>query len=122
MTDPPYPPLKTIARNLCCCERTVENLVAEGKLPPPKRLGGKRLWKWEEVCQYIDNPSEDISERIRNAASRMVRGRSGYISFLSEGYSAFHEHGPDDDPRRGRNAPRIPIYPGRNEKPRPGRA
>ena len=131
MTDLPSPPLyldiAALRFHLSTSETTINIWVKEGKLPAPRWVGGKRLWKTSEVCDYIDNPPEDVAGRIRNeAAQRSVRGSDGRISWISKGYAAFHEHpkngpavsdeSPDDDPRRDRNAPRIPIYPGRNKK------
>jgi hypothetical protein len=61
--------------------RTIEIWTREGKLPPPKVRGGKRLWKWREVEQYLDGTAEGVSssedeiERIRNATQQAASGQ-----------------------------------------------
>lgn len=101
MTDLPYPPpyqdLATLALHLCAGETTIENLVKLGQFPKPKKLGGKRVWSWAEVCRFIDGPQDsttiNLLERITNATrkaagpkdnGRGVRGRDPGVSRLPE--------------------------------------
>jgi predicted DNA-binding transcriptional regulator AlpA len=76
MTAPTYVDMRRLCEHLCITERTVDAHVRTGELPPPYRLGGKRLWKWSEVERYIrkgisDQPSADPeAERIRDATRR----------------------------------------------------
>src|SRR5215475_21716 len=75
MSDvPPYQDLATLARNLCAGESTIEDLVGRGQFPRPKKLGGKRVWKWTEVCEFLDGPQvkEDLEGRIRNATRKLI--------------------------------------------------
>jgi DNA-binding transcriptional MerR regulator len=75
---PPYQDIARLSTNLCLSERTVENWVKQGLLPPPKNKGGKRLWKWTEVERYLDGSEgqglnqeiEEIRNETRRQASR----------------------------------------------------
>lgn len=53
MTVLPYPPpfqdAATLCAHLCISESTLDNWVRQGVLPEPKKVGGKRMWKWSEV-------------------------------------------------------------------------
>ena len=54
MTKPlPYPPpwqdSVTLAAHISVSVSTLENWVAAGILPPPRKRGGKLMWKWSEV-------------------------------------------------------------------------
>lgn len=73
---PPYQDISHLSANLCLSARTVEMWVKQGLLPPPKNKGGKRLWKWTEVEQYLDGPeghglNQEI-EDIRNETKRQA--------------------------------------------------
>jgi hypothetical protein len=54
---------------------TIENWGAQGILPPPRKRGGKLMWKWEEVDAWLTNGSpdrqgseaDDIGARMRKA-------------------------------------------------------
>lgn len=86
MTDRlPYPPpfqdLATLAEHICAGESTIENWVKMGLFPAPKKIGGKRLWSWEEVKRHLapDDatalPSKiDLAMRITNATRRAAQG------------------------------------------------
>lgn len=81
MTDLPYPPpyqdLETLSQHLCAGESTIERLVQMGQFPKPRKLGGKRVWSWAEVCRFIDGPQEttttNLLERITNATRKAAR-------------------------------------------------
>jgi hypothetical protein len=49
----PYPPpwqdSVTLAAHISVSVSTLENWVAAGILPPPRKRGGKLMWKWSEV-------------------------------------------------------------------------
>lgn len=70
---PPYQDVTTLAGNLSICTATVDNWVQRGILPPAVLRGGKRLWKWSQVEEWIDRgPTlvrqvEDIRENTRRA-------------------------------------------------------
>jgi excisionase family DNA binding protein len=78
---PPYQDLRTLAEHLCLGESTVEEWVKLGKLPAARKKGGKRLWKWKEVEEYLDRADDNgapcadaeaqrITNATRQAASR----------------------------------------------------
>lgn len=78
MHIPPYQDISRLTENLCISERTVENWVRQGILPPAKNKGGKRLWKWSEVEAYLDGAGEGIHaelEDIRNETKREASRR-----------------------------------------------
>jgi hypothetical protein len=95
MTDLPYPPpcqdLATLARHICTGESTIENWVNMGLFPKPKKIGGKRLWSWSEVCRHIDGPGPEVEatnlmERITNATRReSLRSRRASTADISRG-------------------------------------
>lgn len=53
----PYPPpwmdSPTLAAHICVSAATVDNWVRQGILPPPRKRGGKLMWKWAEVDRYL---------------------------------------------------------------------
>lgn len=58
MTDRlPYPPpfqdLATLSQHICAGESTIEHWVKQGLFPPPKKIGGKRLWSWKDVAKHL---------------------------------------------------------------------
>jgi len=72
VTDPrpAYMDLRTLSWHISTAERTIEEWVKTGQFPPPKRVGGKRLWRWEDVDRYLagdGNPATvaDLAEQIR---------------------------------------------------------
>jgi excisionase family DNA binding protein len=70
---PPYQDIATLSEHTTLAPRTIEMWVKEGKLPPPRVRGGKRLWKWTDVERYLDGDGDavpaldDQLECIRNA-------------------------------------------------------
>jgi hypothetical protein len=60
---------------ICTCPTSVENYVAQGKLPPPRKLGAKRLWKWKEVEEWLADNRNDapaigsITDAVRKAVA-----------------------------------------------------
>ena len=79
---PAYPDTAALCAHLCISDTQLDALIRRGELPPPKRmLGGKRIWKWTEVVQYIEGsaglvPSSPANEaeRIRNATREATGG------------------------------------------------
>ena len=72
---PPFQDIATLAQHLSICESTVENWVRLGYLPPPRKVGGKRLWHWKKVVEWLDRPQDDPVdelERIRNATKKAL--------------------------------------------------
>lgn len=79
MTDnanhcPPWQDMPTLCRNICASTTTVDNWVAKGILPPPRKRGGKLMWKWSEVDKYLtdgagSDEKSDI-EKVRDGTRR----------------------------------------------------
>lgn len=74
-----HPPLwmdlTTLCVNICASERTVDAWVAQGFLPAPRKVGGKLMWKWSEVDEYLTNGGASRSpdakaDEIRNGTRR----------------------------------------------------
>lgn len=64
MTDrpnhiPPWQDTATLAYNLSIHPNTVDNWVKSGDLPPPRRRGGKLMWKWSEVDAWMTDGGPD---------------------------------------------------------------
>jgi predicted site-specific integrase-resolvase len=79
----PWQDISTLCRNICVSENTVDAWVKQGLLPPPRRRGGKRLWKWSEVERYLENGGADVSvspdalaDRIREATRNAVTAKN----------------------------------------------
>jgi hypothetical protein len=74
----PYPPpwqdIGTLARHVSICPNTVDNWVTQGILPPPRKRGGKLMWKWEEVDAWLSKGGQDgppsTATEVRNAVKR----------------------------------------------------
>jgi predicted site-specific integrase-resolvase len=53
----PYPPpwqdSVTLAAHISVSVSTLENWVTAGIIPPPRKRGGKLMWKWDEVDKQI---------------------------------------------------------------------
>lgn len=67
--------MATLCTNICASERTVDAWVAQGFLPPPRKVGGKLMWKWSEVDDYLSNGGANRSpdakaDEIRNGTRR----------------------------------------------------
>lgn len=84
----PYPPpwqdMATLCAHICVSTTTVDTWVAQGILPPPRKRGGKLMWKWVEVDEYLTNgkdagsPDAD-AERVRNGTRReAAESRAGH--------------------------------------------
>lgn len=85
MSRLPYPPpfqdIATLAEHICAGESTIENWVKLGLFPPPRKVGGKRLWQWKEVERHLAARAESVAaspdqlaERIRDATRRAAAG------------------------------------------------
>jgi hypothetical protein len=84
MTKPlPYPPpwqdKETLAAHLSVSSNTVENWAAQGILPPPRKRGGKIMWKWSEVDERLTlgdvaGSPDSLAERIRNGTRAAAAG------------------------------------------------
>jgi predicted DNA-binding transcriptional regulator AlpA len=69
---PAWVDMNRLCREICCSSTTVDNWVAQGVLPPARKRGGKLMWKWSEVDDWLTNGPPNggpdaLAERIRNA-------------------------------------------------------
>jgi predicted DNA-binding transcriptional regulator AlpA len=71
---PPFQDTVTLAAHLSISTSTVENWVQQGHLPPPVRCGGKLMWEWSEVCDWIRNKRDNAvptdARSMRDAVKR----------------------------------------------------
>lgn len=56
---PPWVDMVTLCRLICASSTTVENWIAQGILPPARKRGGKLMWKWQEVDDWLTNGKPD---------------------------------------------------------------
>jgi predicted DNA-binding transcriptional regulator AlpA len=77
---PPFQDLRTLSEHICVGESTIEGWVKQGQFPPPKKIGGKRLWNWKQVERHLSggdpvsvSPDEQ-AEGIRDATRRAAAG------------------------------------------------
>jgi hypothetical protein len=72
-----------LAKCICVSHTCIDNWVAQGILPAPRKRGGKLMWKWAEVDERLTlgtecTGPESQAERIRDgtrAAATEVRPR-----------------------------------------------
>jgi predicted DNA-binding transcriptional regulator AlpA len=70
---PPFQDLRTLSEHICASESTIEGWVKRGLFPPPKKIGGKNLWRWKEVEKHLAGAndltasSDDELRRITDA-------------------------------------------------------
>ena len=75
---PPYQDLATLALHICASESAIENWVRLGLFPPPRKVGGKRLWSWNEVERYlaanqlVAASPDELAERIKNGTKQAI--------------------------------------------------
>lgn len=80
---PPWQDMATLCKHICATPNTVDSWVAKGILPPPRKRGGKLMWKWSEVDEKLtlgepDGTPDTEADRIRNATRRAAENRAGY--------------------------------------------
>ena len=75
---PPWQDMATLCRHISCSPSTVDNWVADGILPPPRKRGAELMWKWSEVDDYLSHGGRQAADidRIREATRRIVEGTS----------------------------------------------
>lgn len=77
----PYPPpwmdKASLAAHICAGDTTIDTWVMQGILPPPRKRGGKLMWKWSEVDEKLslgnvggapDTRAEEIRRGTREEA------------------------------------------------------
>jgi predicted DNA-binding transcriptional regulator AlpA len=57
---PPWVDMDTLSWAICTSLTSIENYVAQGLLPLPHKLGGKRLWCWKEVEEWLTNGGGNV--------------------------------------------------------------
>jgi predicted DNA-binding transcriptional regulator AlpA len=77
MIGPPlWVDMPTLCHLISCSSTTVETWAKQGILPPPRKRGGKLMWKWAEVDAYLtngrpggspDQEADDVRESTRRA-------------------------------------------------------
>ena len=79
---PPWMDMATLCEHICVAANTVDNWVAQGILPAPRKRGGKLMWKWLEVDDYLTNGKPgtgSLAERVRDGTREEVAtGRAGH--------------------------------------------
>ena len=69
-----YPPrllrVQSAARYLGLGVRTFLRLVAEGKLPRPRRIGGGVAWDRYKLDAFVDDSDEDV---VDNTVDRLLK-------------------------------------------------
>lgn len=66
---PPWQDMATLCAHICISPSTVDKWVLEGIIPPPRKKGGKLMWKWSEVDEMLSGGSKSLdaeAERIKN--------------------------------------------------------
>jgi predicted DNA-binding transcriptional regulator AlpA len=76
---PPFQDLATLAEHICAGESTIENWVRQGLFPQPRKIGGKRLWRWKDVERHLAAVNEtsalsDEAQRITEATRAAAKG------------------------------------------------
>ncbi len=77
---PPWLDKPTLMRCICVSDTTVDTWVEQRIIPPGRKRGGKTMWKWKEVDQWLtdgppDGPSSDKAKEIRDATQRAAQER-----------------------------------------------
>ena len=75
--------MPTLCAHICVSPTTVDNWVAQGILPPARKRGGKLMWKWSEVDDYLthgrggtlDADVDRTREATRQIVEETKRGR-----------------------------------------------
>ena len=77
---PPWLDKAMLCRSICASDTTVDNWVAQGILPPPRKRGGKLMWKWAEVDERltvgkVGGSPDDKGEEIYNGTREEAAAR-----------------------------------------------
>lgn len=78
---PPWQDKQALARHISVSENTIDNWVAQGILPPPRKRGGKLMWKWSEVDEWLTvgksaGEADSLAERIRHGTRAEAAARN----------------------------------------------
>lgn len=78
---PAWVDMNRLCREICSCPSSVDILVRDRKLPPPKRLRGKLLWRWKDVDAWLEaegppgEQSDSLEARITASARQVIERR-----------------------------------------------
>lgn len=79
---PPFQDMATLCLHICASPNTVDKWVVDGLLPQPRMKGGKKMWFWPEVQEYLmrdgDRSPDAEADRVRNNVKRDIEGRAGH--------------------------------------------
>ena len=78
---PPWLDKATLAKCICASDTTIDIWVAQGILPPPRKRGGKLMWKWSEVDERltVGGAPDSLAERIRDGSRKAAaEGRQSH--------------------------------------------
>lgn len=82
---PPWMDKPTLCWHISLSESGVDSWVEQGILPRPVKRGGKNMWQWDEVDEWLrvgGDPGSmpgNQAERIRDATKRaQAESRTGY--------------------------------------------
>lgn len=78
---PPWMDKATLAKCICAGDTTIDAWVAQGILPPPRKRGGKLMWKWSEVDERltVGGSPDSLAERIRDGSRKAAaEGRQSH--------------------------------------------
>jgi predicted site-specific integrase-resolvase len=80
----PYPPpwqdAPTLALHLSISDGTIDNWIRQGILPPPRMIGGKRMWEWSEVERRLRGDDDtmlseaDLARRVHDVTRKIANG------------------------------------------------
>ena len=68
---------RRLAALLCCGLRTIRCWDAAGLLPEPLRIGGRVLWRTEEINEWVRAGSPDRSTWAQLVAAGLEKGTEG---------------------------------------------
>lgn len=74
---PPWCDLATLAWHLCMSENNITNLAAKSKLPRPRKIGGKLMWAWDEVDDWLRHGPQNAdldAVGVRDAVKAIRQG------------------------------------------------
>lgn len=74
---PPWLDKAMLCRCICASDTTIDTWVVQGILPPPRKRGGKLMWKWAEVdakltIGNVETP-DARAEEIRRGTQQEAR-------------------------------------------------
>lgn len=71
---PTYVDKARLCFELTISDTTADEWVKKKIIPPPIKRGGKLMWKWEKVEQWIDGDNVSVApddvDRVRDATRR----------------------------------------------------